>query len=138
MDDVEAEREMAPDVLEEDPFRAALDDDAPDVGPEVALVSGAKTAAGGAEGLARIPRHHDIHSATPASAVEGPNVVPDRSPTQGLVFHPCHESGRGVGFPLDVHQSTISGLGDVKGEIEPSGAGAEREPAQEGRHSGGM
>jgi len=101
MDDVEAEREMPADVLEEHAPRPRLDDDAPDVRPEVALVLRAEALAGGAERLARVARSDEIHSATPLSASEGLEIVPDRSAIQGLVFHPGHESGCSVGFPLE-------------------------------------
>ena len=130
MDDVEAEAEMPADVLEEDPPRPALDDDAPDVRPEVARVAGAEPAAGGGERLARIARSEDVHASTPASAVEGGKVVPDRSRCQGLIRHPVHEGGRSEGFPLDVTHSAIPGLGDVEADVEPADPGAEREPEQ--------
>ena len=47
MDNVEAEAEVAADVLEEDESRAHLDDDAPDVRPEVARVAPPEPLAGG-------------------------------------------------------------------------------------------
>jgi hypothetical protein len=125
MYDIEAEREMAPDVLEEDPLGPALDDDAADVRPEVALVLDAEALAGGAEWLARISRKEDIHRSTPASAVEGGKVVPDRRRIQGLIFHPCHESSRCIGFPLDVTHSPIAGLGDGECKVEPASSGAQ-------------
>lgn len=135
MDNVGAEREMPADVFEEDAARADLDDDAPDVRPEVAGVFRAEPLAGGAEGLARIARSDEIHDAAPLSASEGLEIVPDRRVIQGLVFHPCHESGCCVGFPLDVTHSPQSGLGDVHAKLEPAGSGAKREPVDP---SGGM
>jgi len=137
MDDVEAEREMPADVLEEHAPRADLDDDAPDVRPEVALVLRAEALPGGAEGLARVARSEEIHDATPLSAAEGLEIVPDRCAIQGLVRHPGHESGCSVGFPLDVTHSAISGLGDVHAKLEPSGAGAERDAVECAPASGG-
>lgn len=128
MDKVEPEREMAADVLEEQPLGADLDENAPDVGPHVPVVSGAEPLACGAEGLARVASRDAIHCATPASAVEGGNVVPDRRPIQARVFHPGHERGRSVGFPLNETHSAVAGLGDVEPEFEPSGAGAEGKP----------
>jgi len=119
---------MAADVFEEDPLGPALDDDTPDVRPEVARVTIAEAFAGSRERLTRISRSDDVHAATPASAAEGCKVVPDRSRSQGLIFHPGHESGRSEGFPLDVTDSLISGLGDVHPEVEASDSGAERKP----------
>lgn len=69
-------------------------------------------------------------SATPRAAVEGANVVPDRSFRQGLAFHPCHEAGRCVGFALDV--DTTHKLGsevaqsELDAEVESADSCAER------------
>lgn len=125
---------MAADVLKENPLGPALDDDAPDVRPEMARVAPAETLAGGRERLARISRSDDVHASTPASAVEGGKVVPDRSWCQGLIFHPGHEAGRGEGFPLDVTHSPEPGLGDVQPEVETSDSGTEGQ-AEEGTNS---
>ena len=70
--------------------------------------------------LARIAAMDDIHQAAPRSAVEAGNVVPDRRAIQGRVFHPRHESGCGVAFPLDVTNSSISGHSKVEAEVEPA------------------
>lgn len=68
-----------------------------------------------------------MNAATPRDAVEGSQIVPYRSWIQGRVFHPCHESGRRMGFPLDVTDSSIAMFGDGDSEIEASIAGAERQ-----------
>lgn len=107
------EVEMIGDVLQENRSRPAFADDAGDVGPEMAGIVGAALASGDAERLARIARKHEVHCATPRSAVEAGKVVPDRSRIQGRVRHPRHENGRGVGVPLDITHSAISGFGDV-------------------------
>jgi len=125
-----SEAQMMGDVLEEDEGRFAFADDPCHVRPEVAWVRRAATLARHAERLARISRAEDVHRAAPRAAVEGSNVTPDRCAIQGRVFHPRHENGRGVGFPLDVTQSTISGTGEQDAEVEAAGAGAEREPEQ--------
>jgi hypothetical protein len=126
----EAEAEMMGDILEEDEGRPDLADDAGDMRPEVARVVRAPAFARDGERLARIARSDDVHRAAPRAAVEGSNIVPDNSWIQGRVFHPRHESGCGVGFPLDMAHSTISGDGDGEPEIEPACAGAEREAEQ--------
>jgi hypothetical protein len=125
-----AEAQMMGDVLEEDERRTSLADNARDVRPEVTRICRAEPPTGDRERLARIARAEDVHRAAPRAAVEGGNVVPDRRRVQGRVFHPRHEHGRGVGFPLDVTQSSISGTGEEDSEVEPAGAGAEREPEQ--------
>lgn len=66
-----------------------------------------------------------MNAATPWPAIEGFEVVPDRCRLQGLVFHPGHESGRSMGFPLDVTYSAISGLGEANPEVETAITGAE-------------
>ena len=94
------------------------------------------------ERLARIARSDDVHRAAPRAAVKGGNVVPDRRSIQGRVFHPRHEDGRGVGVPLDMTHSAISGEREVQPEVEATGAGTEREAEQaravgSGRQAGG-
>ncbi len=138
----EAEAEMMGDILEEHEGRLDLADDAGDMRPEVPRVVRAPALARDGERLARIARSEDVHRAAPWAAVEGGNVVPDRRRIQGRVFHPRHEDGRGVGVPLDVTHSAISGEREVKPEVEPAGAGAEREAEQarvagSGRQTGG-
>lgn len=125
-----SEAEMMGDVLQEHERRLALTDDAGDVRPEMARVLGAPPPSGDRERLARIARKHDVHRATPRAAVEGGKVVPERSRIQGRVFHPGHEDGRGIGFPLDVTHSAISVDGNMQAEVKPASAGAEREPEQ--------
>ena len=138
----EAEAEMMGDILEEDEGRFDLADDAGDMRPEVARVVGAPAFARDGERLARIARSDDVHRAAPWAAVEGGNVVPERRAIQGRVFHPRHEDGRGVGVPLDVTHSAISGACEVQPEVESASAGAEREAEQarvagSGRQAGG-
>lgn len=127
---------MAFDVLEEAPFGIELLGDSPDVRPEVAGIVFPLAAAGEAEGLAGISGSEDMNLSTPWRAVEGGNVIPDRSLIQGLVFHPCHESGRREGFPLDVTNSSIALFCDVEAEFEAADAGAKRDAAE--IISGGM
>lgn len=131
----EAEAEMMGDILEEHEGRLDLADDAGDMRPEVARVVRAPAFARDGERLARIARSDDVHCAAPRAAVEGGNVVPDRRRIQGRVFHPRHEDGRGIGVPLDVTHSAITGACEVQPKVESAGAGAERE-AEEARVAG--
>jgi hypothetical protein len=137
----EAEAEMMGDILEEDEGRLDLANDARDMGPEVARIVRAPAFARDRERLARIARSDDVHRAAPRAAVEAGNIVPDRRWIQGRLFHPCHENGRGVGFPFDMAHSSISGHGDGEPEVEPACAGTERETEQvsvSGSAPGGM
>jgi hypothetical protein len=138
----EAEAEMMGDILEKDEGRFDFADDAGDMRLEVPRVVGTPALARDAERLARITRSDDVHRAAPRAAVEGSNLVPDRCAIQGRVFHPRHEDGRGVGVPLDVTHSAISGEREVQPEVEAAGAGAEREAEEarvvgSGRQAGG-
>jgi hypothetical protein len=94
------------------------------------------------EWLARIAASEDIHSATPRAAIETSNVVPDRCRIQGRVFHPRHEGGRSITFPLDVTDSAIFGACQVQAKVDPAGSGAERQAVEQvcgsGSVSGGM
>lgn len=84
------------------------------------------------ERLAGVSASDNIHSSTPRPAVEGLNVAPDRSFTHGRLAHPRHDSGRGVGFPLDVTHSIGSGHGESDAELEAAGSGAEGEEIDPG------
>ncbi|KGJ18535.1 hypothetical protein IX57_03780 [Paracoccus sanguinis] len=105
----EAEAEMMGDILEEHEGRLDLADNPGDMRPEVPRVVRAPALARDGERLARITRSDDVHRAAPRATVECSNVVPDRRRIQGRVFHPRHKDGRGVGVPLDVTHSAISG-----------------------------
>jgi hypothetical protein len=126
----ETEAEMMGDILEEDEGWFAFSDDTRDMRPEVARIVRTPALAGDGKRLARIARSDDVHRATPRAAVECGNVVPDRRVIQGRVFHPRHEDGRGIGVPLDVTHSPISGTGDSESKIEPARAGAQRKAKQ--------
>jgi hypothetical protein len=125
-----SEAEMMGDILEEHEGWLDLSDDAGDMRPKMAWVVRAPAFARDGERLTRIARSDDVHRAAPPAAVEGSNVVPDRCRIQGRLFHPCHENGRGVGFPFDMAHSSISGHGDGEPEVEPACAGTEREAEQ--------
>lgn len=121
---IEPKAKVSGDVLEEDERRSRLRDDAADLGPEVSLVALAELLPGDAEGLAGVSRNDEIHAATPALAVEGAEIVPDRSAIQPRFFHPGHEDGRGEGVPLDdAHGATPAG----QPEVDASDACAEAE-----------
>ena len=113
------------DILEKHPSGLNVAKDALDIGPEPPLVLDALLLPGDAERLAGESRRDEIHDSTPRAAVEGGEVIPDRSLTHGLVRHPRHEDSRCVGFPLDVTDSAISGDGEVESKLEAADAGTE-------------
>lgn len=116
--------DVADDVLEEPDASAGVDENAQDVGPEVARVGGSEPLAGLAEGLAGVARNDAIHDSTPSASVEGCEVRPDRRAIQGRFFHPRHEDGRSEGFPLDV-ANALQPVSEP--EVEPTDPGAEGE-----------
>jgi len=128
--------DMAFDVFGEDDARSDFGDDALDLGPEVAGIVLAAPLARVAERLAGITGREDMNAIAPRSAVEGSEIVPYRRRIQGRVTHPGHESGRGVSFPLDVTNSSISRLCDGDAEIETGIACAEGQAEQLGRGVG--
>lgn len=118
----EPKAKVAWDVLEEDDGSSALFDDSSHLGPEVSLVRFSESLAGDGEWLARVASNDAIHDATPRSAVEGSEIVGDRSAIQLRRFHPGHEDGRGKGVPLDVaHGAAVGGQSDA--ELEPADPG---------------
>lgn len=113
-------------VFQEDDAGSHLANDTGDVVPDPALVVGLLPTSGDAPGLAGKSRSDEIHDATPRSAVEGDNVIPDRRRIQGLFFHPRHERGRGVGFPFDVDGTLIVvPEGQSKPELKSTDPGAD-------------
>lgn len=121
---------MAFDVLGKDGTGLDLADDPRDVRPQVTGIMLPPSLSGEAERLTGIAGSEDMNAVAPRSAVEGFEIVPYRCRSQGLVRHPRHESGRRMGFPLDVTSSPISGLGNVDAEIEATIACTEGEAAQ--------
>lgn len=122
--------EMTFDIFAKDPLRSDLVDDASDLRPEVTRILRSSSFSGSAEWLAWITGRDDMNAVAPRFAVEGSQIVPNRGLAQGRVFHPRHEGGRCMGFPLDISHSPVSGFCDVQAEIKSAISGAEREAAQ--------
>lgn len=119
------------DVLQEDELGSHVANDARDVRPDPSLVLLRVALAGEGDRLARESRRDDIHDSTPRSAVEGRDIVPDRSRIQGLRFHPRHVNGRGKGFPLDVAHATVSSAEcESDAKLEPADSGTKSQPIQ--------
>ncbi len=113
------------DVLPENERTSCLVNDAEHLSPEATSRTCEPSALSRhAEVLTGAAASDAIHDATPWAAVEGGNVVPDRRVTQGLVFHPRHESGCCEGLPLNVHHSFCS-TGEVESNVAHSCAGKE-------------
>jgi hypothetical protein len=116
--------EESGDVLDEDKSRVNCADDTYDLGPEPAVVVRPPPGPGRTGRLAGETGRDEIHAAAPRAAVEGREIVPDRSAIQGLVFHPRHEAGRGEGFPLDIAHSSVGvSESEVESEFQSSDPG---------------
>ncbi len=136
-DDVgKSQIDVAFDVLDEDSAGSDFVDDALDLWPQVPGIGFTPPLACHTERLAGISGSEDMNLAAPRPAIEGSEIVPDRRAIHGRVFHPGHESGRSVGFPLDETDSLIGGLGDREAELETAVSCAEGEAAQLARISG--
>jgi hypothetical protein len=115
---VKAASKVSCDVFEEDACWAYLLNNPVHIGPEMARVSLSSALSSGAEWLARVACSEEIHCSAPRSAVEGLEIVPDRSRSQLLCFHPGHESGRCTGFPFDVTHTAVLGQDEMHPEFE--------------------
>lgn len=129
--DIESSNGQGRDVLKERQRRDDLGEDPGDLRPEPPVVLGAAASAGAGEGLAGEAGSDEIHAAAPRAAIEGLDVVPDRSLIQALVFHPRHEDGRRKGVPLDIaHSPVAASEREAAPELEPAGACAQSKSSQ--------
>lgn len=96
-------RSDASDVLQKEDARTAIVRNAEDFVEEAAAIAIQPGAlSGDANVLARESASDEIHAATPASAVEGGDIGPDRRAIQGAFFHARRQNAGGISFPLDV------------------------------------
>lgn len=128
------------DVLQKEQRRTAIGGDAQDfVEQPAARAIEASAATGDGDVLARESGNDAIHFSAKAAAIEGRDIVPNRSLIQRLSFHPRHESGRCVGVPLDVTHTAIVESEQVESGahafVEHPDAGKERESGKLGTWS---
>lgn len=116
---------MPGDVLEKHPFRAGLKDDASDVGPEVARITGAATLSGGTEGLAGIAGEDGIESAPEWPSIEAAQIGPDRGWGEVSCALGGDEDGSRPLVPFDEGAAVIAGLGEHEAHIQAFAASAE-------------
>jgi hypothetical protein len=113
------------DVLKEDQRRLDISNDANDVRPEPSLVFNPASLACHRKRLTGEARRDDRNDSTPASAVEGDKVIPDRGVKECAFSHSLGEQGGSVRFALDVADCPVSWEGNIEGEVKSSDAGAE-------------
>jgi hypothetical protein len=119
------------DVLQEREPRSYLPKHSGKIRPDPAVVVGAVAGAGDTPWLAGEPGRDEIHLSTPASAIEGGNVVPDRRRIHEPLFHARHQARGGIGFPLHVTDGVVAGSeGELKAQFQAANAAAEGQSTQ--------
>jgi hypothetical protein len=92
------------------------------VRPEAAaLASDSGSLPGVADVLAGEPASDEIHDATPRAAVEGRNITPDRSRSQGTILHARRQYRSRIGVPL--HETDRVSAASLETEREAPAAG---------------
>ena len=124
-DGFEAECDVTGDVFEKDPLGTALDDDAGDLGPEVAGIVSATTFASGAERLARISGKDDVEGTAEGPGIEGSEIIPDRCRGEIACTLGGDKNRSWPALPLDEGAGVISGFGQHDAQIKDSAACAE-------------
>ena len=116
---------MPGDIFEEDPFGAALADNAGDIGPEVAGIVGAAAFPGRAEGLARVSGQDGIEGAAEGKGVEAAQVGPDWGRDEIPRALGGDEDRPWPVLPFDEGAGVIAGFGEHEAQIKASAACAE-------------
>jgi hypothetical protein len=105
-------------VLQEDESRSHITDDSGNGRPKPPVVFDSSSGTGSGERLTRKARSDDVHTSTPCCAIEGLDIVPQRSAIQDLFFHPRHENGCCVGIPLTTTHGSYVETGKSKSKFE--------------------
>jgi len=121
-DDLEAETDVTCDVLNKDPFRLALANDAGDIGPEVTGIVCAAAFTSGAERLAGVSGQHSVECTAERPGVKAAQIIPD---WRGRKI-PCalggDEHSSGPVLPFDKGTGVIPGLGEHEAQIKATAA----------------
>ena len=124
-DGFKAEGDVPGDVFEKDPFGGAFPDDAGDVGPEVAGVTGPAALACGAERLAGVTGENDVEGTAEGPGIETAQVVPDRRWGEIPGALGGDKDASGPIFPFDEGPGVISGFREHDAQIQASATCAE-------------
>jgi hypothetical protein len=114
---------MVGDVFEKAPGRLTLADDAGNVWPQVARIIGGAFLTGDAEGLAGISGSKAINFSTPACAIEGSHIRPDRRLIQLSCFHMRDKEAGDIGFPLDITNGMGVRHSEPQAKLKPARSG---------------
>jgi len=122
---LKAETDVTGDVLNEDPFGAALADDPGNLGPEVAWIGGTAALSSCAERLAGISGQYCVEGTAEGPCVEAAQIVPDwRWGEIPRALGGDEHRSRPV-FPFDEGSGVITGFGQHESQIKASAACAE-------------
>jgi hypothetical protein len=108
------------DVFQENKSWSHVTNDPEDGRPEPAFVVNSVLVSRNAKWLAWETGSDAIHFSAPRFAIEGREIVPDRSAIQVLLCHPRHEIGRCVGIPLNVTYGSAWDSCKSEGKLESS------------------
>lgn len=100
-----------------------LANDPGDVTPYPSLVLCSLVYPGIAPGLAGETGRDDIHSSTPRAAIEGFNVIPDRSFIQEAVSNTGRQNCCAISFPLRITDAAIIFNSESESKFEASNPG---------------
>ena len=122
---LEAEGDVTGDILEENPLGAALDDDAGDLGPEMARIVCPAALSSRAEGLAGISGEDDVEGPAEGPGIKTAEIIPDwcRGEIPGALGG--DEDGSGICLPLDEGAGVKPGFSQHDAQIQASAACAE-------------
>jgi hypothetical protein len=129
-DFVSPRREHAGDVLDEDEPRPRLHNDAAGGAPQVALVEASALPAGERMRLARDAANEAVHAATPAAAVEGSGIAPQRRRSHSTRLHLADQVRAGECFPLHQHDWASAWTRQLDSEVQSASAGAEADEVE--------
>jgi hypothetical protein len=110
-------------VFQPDESRVHFANAVAEVGPDPAVVLESASAARRTEGLTRKSSRDKIHASTPASAVKGGHVVPDRRRRYEPLAHARDHARGGKRFPLDVTDGAVIGEHEPEAEFQSGSAG---------------
>ncbi len=113
------------DVLDKEPSRPDLLDDAPDLRPEPPLVFCAEALTRNAGTLTGETCNDEIHSIAIVFAREGFQSVVDRTRIHGTFFHSMSDDRSGVGLPLNNTHKSNSGASNAGPKLEAEVSAAE-------------
>lgn len=124
-------------IFQEDDPRSHFANAIPNIWPDPPFVLGALAFPRRAPWLTGETGSDEIHASTPAAAVEGEQVVPDRRRSQRAVCHTRDQPRGGKGFPLHVTDGAVIGDHEPDGEFKAASPGTKSHAIHQGLHSEG-